>query len=135
VGAVVARRGAPKGIEPLDWLLLTNVPIESWQGATERIGWYGLRSLIESWHKILKSGGTSEDCGLETAERLKHYLTLISIIAWRLFWLTHINWQTPETSYTTAPCCFRSGTTRLANLPVTPIIHTFIGVSFLRSLR
>jgi hypothetical protein len=67
---------APEGIEPLDWLLLTNVPIASWQDATERIGWYCLRPLIESWHKILKSGCTIEDCRLETAERLKTYLTL-----------------------------------------------------------
>jgi hypothetical protein len=92
---------APDGVEPLDWLLLTNVPIESWQDVTERIGWYCLRSLIESWHKILKSGCTIEDCRLETVERLKPYLTLMGIIAWRLFWLTHINRQLPEASCTT----------------------------------
>jgi len=92
---------APAGVEPLDWLLLTNVPIQTWQDATERIGWYCLRSLIESWHKILKSGCTIEDCRLETAERLKPYLTLMGIIAWRLFWLTHINRQLPEASCTT----------------------------------
>ena len=92
---------APERVEPLDWLLLTNVPIESWQDVTERIGWYCLRPLIESWHKILKSGCTIEDCRLETAERLKPYLALMGIIAWRLFWLTHINRQTPEASCTT----------------------------------
>ncbi|HEU5102395.1 MAG TPA: IS4 family transposase, partial [Roseiflexaceae bacterium] len=27
---------APEGIEPLDWLLLTNVPIQTWQDVTER---------------------------------------------------------------------------------------------------
>jgi hypothetical protein len=89
---------APEGVEPLDWLLLTNVPIQMWQDATERIGWYCLRSLIESWHKILKSGCTIEDCRLESAERLKPYLTLMGIIAWRLFWLTHINRQLPDAS-------------------------------------
>ena len=91
----------PAGVEALDWLLLTNVAIENWQAATERIGWYCLRPLIESWHKILKSGCTVEDCRLESAERLKPYLTLMGIIAWRLFWLTHINRQTPEASCTT----------------------------------
>jgi hypothetical protein len=44
----------PEGVEPLDWLLLTNVSIQTWQDATERIGWYCLRPLIELWHKILK---------------------------------------------------------------------------------
>jgi hypothetical protein len=91
---------APAEVEPLDWLLLTNVPIATWQDTTERIGWYCLRPLIESWHKILKSGCTIEDCRLETAERLKPYLALMGIIAWRLFWLTHINRQLPEASCT-----------------------------------
>jgi hypothetical protein len=91
---------APEGVEPLDWLLLTNVPIQTWQDATERLGWYCLRWLIESWHKLLKSGCTIEDCRLESAERLKPYLTLMSIIAWRLFWLTHINRQLPDASCT-----------------------------------
>lgn len=91
---------APEGVEPLDWLLLTNVPIQTWQDAIERLGWYCLRWLIESWHKILKSGCTVEECRLETAERLKPYLTLMSIIAWRLFWLTHINRQSPDASCT-----------------------------------
>jgi hypothetical protein len=92
---------APEGVEPLDWLLLTNVPIETWQDATERIGWYCLRPQIESWHKILKSGCTIADCRLETAERLKPYVTLMGIIAWRLFWLTHINRQMLEALCTT----------------------------------
>jgi hypothetical protein len=48
---------------------------------------------------VLKSGCTVEDCRLEDAERLKPYLTLMSVIAWRLFWLRHINRQTPD-----APC-------------------------------
>jgi hypothetical protein len=90
---------APAKVEPIDWLLLTNVAIASWQDTTERIGWYCVRPGIEAWHKIVKSGCTVEDCRLEDAERLKPYLTLMGIIAWRLFWLTHINRQTPE-----APC-------------------------------
>ena len=89
----------PHKVEPIDWLLLTNVAIASWQDTTERIGWYCVRPGIEAWHKIVKSGCTVEDCRLEDAERLKPYLTLMGIIAWRLFWLTHINRVTPE-----APC-------------------------------
>ena len=89
----------PEKVEPIDWLLLSNVAIASWQDTTERIGWYCVRPGIEAWHKIVKSGCTVEDCRLEDAERLKRYLTLMGIIAWRLFWLTHINRQTPD-----APC-------------------------------
>jgi hypothetical protein len=41
-----------------------------------------------------------EDARLEAAEKLLPYLTLMGIIAWRLFWLTHINRQAPEASCT-----------------------------------
>jgi hypothetical protein len=115
----------PEGVEALDWLLLTNVAIETWQDATKRIGWYCLRPLIESWHKILKSGCTVEDCRLESAERLKPYLTLMGIIAWRLFWLTHINRQLPEASCTTILAdhewkALYTAIHRRATLPATP---------------
>jgi Transposase DNA-binding/Transposase Tn5 dimerisation domain len=89
----------PATATPIEWLLLTNVAVQTWQDATERIAWYCVRPQIEQFHKILKSGCTVEDCRLEHAERLKPYLTLMSVVAWRLFWLTYINRQTPE-----APC-------------------------------
>ncbi len=115
----------PEGVEPLDWLLLTNVPIETWQDATERIGWYCLRPQTLSWHKILKSGCTIENCRLESAERLKPYVTLMGIIAWRLFWLTHINRQMPEAACTTILAehewkALYTAIHRRANLPTTP---------------
>jgi hypothetical protein len=90
----------PAGAEAVDWLLLTTVAITTWAEATERIGWYGVRPGIESWHKILKSGCTVEDARLEAAEKLVPYLTLMGILAWRLFWLTHIHRQEPEASCT-----------------------------------
>lgn len=91
---------APAGTDAVDWLLLTNVAITTWAEATERISWYGVRPGIESWHKILKSGCTVEQARLEAAEKLLPYLTLMGIIAWRLFWLTHINRQEPQASCT-----------------------------------
>jgi Transposase DNA-binding/Transposase Tn5 dimerisation domain len=86
----------PAPVPPIEWLLLTNRAVQTWQDATERIAWYCVRPGIEQFHKILKSGCTVEDCRLEDAERLKPYLTLMSVVAWRLFWLTHINRQNPE---------------------------------------
>jgi hypothetical protein len=89
----------PEGVESLDWLLLTNVAIATWLDATERIGYSCVRPGIESWHNFLKSGWSVEDGRLEEAERLKPYVALMGVVAWRLFWLTHINRQTPA-----APC-------------------------------
>lgn len=77
------------GIEsPLEWVLLTNLPIKNFNGAVEKIRWYCLRWRIEVFHKILKSGLKVEECRLGTADRLIRYLTVMSIIAWRIFFIT-----------------------------------------------
>ena len=74
----------PTGIEALSGVLLTNLPVKSFSAAAEKIDGYAQRWGIETWHKVLKSGCTVEDCLLETGDRLKRYLTLFSLIAVRL---------------------------------------------------
>lgn len=102
VGAVWATEiNPPAEATPLEWMLLTNVPVLSLPHAIERIEWYCLRWQIEIFHKILKSGCRVEACRLMTAERLLRYLTLMCVVAWRLFWLTHLNRQQPEAPSTT----------------------------------
>ena len=66
-------RDAPEGSDALSWVLLTNLPIKGFAGATEKIQWYSRRWGIEIWHKVLKSGCKVEDCQLEAADRLKRY--------------------------------------------------------------
>ena len=51
---------------------------------------------MEVWHKILKSDCRVEACRLGRASRLKRYVTLCSIIAWRLYWITQLNRVMPE---------------------------------------
>jgi hypothetical protein len=86
----------PDNIEPLKWTLLTNVAVNNFGDALERIRWYEKRWHIEVYHKVLKSGCKVEDCRLERAERLIRYLTLFSIIAWRIYWMSQINRQYPQ---------------------------------------
>lgn len=88
---------APAGVkEPLEWLLVTNVPVRSFEDAVERVRWYRLRWHIEVFHKVLKSGCKVEDCRLDQADELIRYLTLKSVIAWRLFWMVQMNRAQPE---------------------------------------
>ena len=96
---LVQEVAAPEHISPLEWLLLTNVPVQTFADAVERVQWYRCRWHIEVYFKVLKSGCRVEDCRLGDAERLKRFITLTSVIAWRLYWLTHINRHMPE-----APC-------------------------------
>lgn len=86
---------APTGTEPLSWTLLTNIPVTSHQQAAERLSWYRRRWSIEEFHKILKDGCAVEDCRLQTADRLKRFIALFSVIAWRIFWMVHIHRSDP----------------------------------------
>lgn len=80
----------PPTLDPLCWLLLTTVPVCSFDEAVERIEWYCQRWQIEILHKILKSGCRIEQAQLASAKRLMPMLAVFSIIAWRLFWLTFL---------------------------------------------
>ncbi len=82
--------------EPIEWLLLTNTTVECFADAVRVIGWYGCRWQIEVYHKIIKSGCTVEDCRLEKADRLQNYIALMSVVAWRLHWMTYVNRTAPD---------------------------------------
>ena len=78
----------PEGEDPIEWILFTNMKIDSFDEALEKVQWYCLRWRIEMFHKVLKSGFKIEYCRLATAERLIKYLTLVSIIALKIFIVT-----------------------------------------------
>lgn len=88
----------PKGVTILEWMLLTNTAVTNFEEAVEKMNWYRLRWGIEVFHKILKSGCQVESCRLGTAERLTKYLALFAIIAWRLYWITQVNRESPDES-------------------------------------
>ena len=92
-------RTPPAGAEPVEWLLLTTVPIITTKDALERLAWYALRWGIEVWHKVLKSGCQIEKVQLETAERLIRCLTLYRVSAWRIVYATLLARAVPD-----APC-------------------------------
>jgi hypothetical protein len=93
---LVQEEDPPAGVEPLLWLLFSNVPVWSFADAVERIKWYRCRWHIEVYFKVLKSGCRVEDCRLQTAERLTRFLALMCVVAWRLHWLTHIGRHCPD---------------------------------------
>ena len=86
----VLEENPPKGEEGIEWMLLTNLEVTSYEKAYEKIRWYGLRWRVEMFFKVIKSGFRVEDCRLAHGERLARYLTIMSIVAWRLFMITII---------------------------------------------
>ena len=94
----------PEEKEPLEWMLLTDLPVVTFDEAVEKIKWYCLRWRIEVFHKILKSGLKVEQCRLQTADRLIRYLTIMSIIAWRIYWINLLARTNPDLPCSTILC-------------------------------
>jgi hypothetical protein len=94
----VLEKHPPKGEDAVEWMLITNQPVTTFDEACERIRWYSLRWRIEMYFKVLKSGFRVEACRLGTADRLVCYLTIMSIVAWRLLTITLIARTDPSMS-------------------------------------
>jgi hypothetical protein len=99
---LVRERNPPQDVTPLEWLLLTTVPVRNAEDALQRVAWYCQRWQIEIWHKILKSGCRIEQRRLKSADRLQACLALYVIIAWRPHWLTHLARHDPNAPSTAA---------------------------------
>jgi len=88
----------PEGRKPIDWKLLTDLPVESPDQAIEKLAWYSMRWKIELFFKILKSGFNAEKFKLRAAERLVNLIAIFWILGWRIFWLTMLNRACPNES-------------------------------------
>ena len=88
----------PEGRKPIDWKLLTDLPVESPRDAIEKMSWYSMRWRIELFFKVLKSGFNAEKLKLRTAERLVNLIAIFCILGWRIFWLTMLNRAVPNES-------------------------------------
>ena len=74
----------PEGVEPLDWMLLSDLPIAEAQPAWQRVEWYRCRWGIEEWHRVLKTGCAAEQREFKTAEHLQRVLAFDLIVGWRV---------------------------------------------------
>ena len=80
---------APAGVEPLEWLLLTNVATTTLAEAIERVCWYERRWTIEDYHKGQKTGCGIESLQFQYADRLEPMIALLSVVALMLVNLRH----------------------------------------------
>ena len=80
----VIEKYPPENQEPLEWMLLTSVDVNSFEDACQIIEWYKCRWIIEEYHKGIKSGCKVEEKQLKTVERLENFLGVANIIALRL---------------------------------------------------
>jgi Transposase DNA-binding/Transposase Tn5 dimerisation domain len=97
--AIYAReRKPPKGEEPIEWLLLTSVPVEDFAGASLVMQWYRARWEIELFFRVLKQGCQIERLRLAADHRLLNAIAVYLIIAWRIQTITMMGRAYPEAS-------------------------------------
>ena len=81
---VAAEIGAPAGLKPVVWRLLTNRQATTLAQACELIDWYRARWEIELFFLVLKEGCRVERLQLGDSDRLQTALALYMVIAWRI---------------------------------------------------
>lgn len=94
-------RDPPAGRQPIDWKLVTNLPVTDLAGAVEKLDWYALRWKAEVFHKVMKTGCRAEESRLQTAERLVKFLALVTVVSWRIFFVTMAARVKPDASPST----------------------------------
>ncbi len=85
------------GRDPIEWVLLTTLPVPDAETAVRVVGYYALRWRIERFPYVLKSGCRLERLQLDTFATLQKAVRLYSIVAWRLLHLTYLAREVPET--------------------------------------
>ena len=86
----------PDGEEPITWLLLTSLPVDTFEQACLVVEYYLCRWQIEIYFKVLKSGCHIEDRQFETSERIKPCIALYMIVAWRVLFVTMLGRECPD---------------------------------------
>jgi len=97
VNVVLVREIAPpSGEDPVEWILITNLPIETVEQVREVIGYYCVRWMIEVFFRVLKSGCRVEERRFEHVDRLLPCLAVYLIVAWRTLYVCRLGRSFPE---------------------------------------
>ncbi len=86
----------PAGEEPIDWLLLTSLPIATADEILRVIKSYCLRWMIELFFRVLKQGCKVEQRRFETLDRVQRFLAVALIVGWRTLYVTRLGRDFPD---------------------------------------
>ncbi len=108
----------PAGVEKLEWILLTSVPLRTVADGWERVAWYRCRWLVEEYHQCLKTGCSLEKRQLQEGLGLWRLLGFLSPLAVRLLQLREWARRNPEQlAHTVLPQAVVEVVALLAHLP------------------
>lgn len=76
----------PEGETPIGWILITDLPVETFDDVKKVIEYYLCRWQIELFFKVLKGGCKIEERQLQAADRMENLITIFMILAWRVMY-------------------------------------------------
>jgi hypothetical protein len=86
----------PAGEEPIEWILLTTLPISTLDEVCTIIRYYTVRWMIEIYFRTLKSGCRIEDRRFETLDRMLACTAIYLIVAWRTLFVCRLSRSCPD---------------------------------------
>ena len=99
VNVVLVREiNPPENEPPVEWMLLTGLPVDTIEQVREVIQFYCVRWMIEVFFRTLKSGCRVEGQLFEQTDRLLPCLAVYLIVAWRTLYVCRLGREFPEIS-------------------------------------
>jgi hypothetical protein len=95
---LVSEVNPPEGDEPVEWLLLTSLPVDDVEQVRRVIQDYCVRWMIEVFFRVLKSGCRVEERRFEYMDRLLNCLAAYLVVAWRTLYVCRLGRSCPEIS-------------------------------------
>ncbi len=95
---IVHEPNPPEGEPPVEWLLLTSMPIETLEQVRQVIQCYCVRWLVEVFFRTLKSGCRVEARRFEDVDRFLPCLAIYLIVTWRTLYVCRMGREFPEIS-------------------------------------
>jgi Transposase Tn5 dimerisation domain/Transposase DNA-binding len=119
---LVEEANPPAGCEPIQWLLITTLPIETAEQVKLVVSAYCIRWQIEIFFKTLKSGCRVEQRQFETMDRILNCLAVYSIVAWRIMHMCRLGRECPDLDCEVVfePCEWKAVYTAIKREPPPP---------------
>jgi Transposase DNA-binding/Transposase Tn5 dimerisation domain/Transposase DDE domain len=93
---LVREPNPPAGEPPVEWILVTTLPIDTLEQVRTVVEYYCVRWNIEILFRTLKSGCRIEDRRLEHIDRMLPCLGLYLIVAWRTMFVCRMGRSCPD---------------------------------------
>jgi Transposase DNA-binding/Transposase Tn5 dimerisation domain len=97
VNVVLVREpNPPPGDVPVEWILLTSLPIDSLEQVRQVIEYYCVRWMVEVFFRTLKTGCRVEERRFEQVDRQLRCLAVYLIVTWRTLYVCRLGRCCPD---------------------------------------